>query len=99
MNLSKNQKIVLGLVGTAVAAGAVYYGYLHREEILSKVTELKEDIKKKKEELGEAGVEKIHKAVDSLIQVLDKYSSGELTASKDAEIERLRSEIAALKSC
>ena len=47
----------------------------------------------------EAGVEKIHKAVDSLIQVLDKYSSGELTASKDAEIERLRSEIAALKSC
>lgn len=95
-------KVGLALVGAVATAGMAYCAYLHRDDIASKIDDLKNDIINKKNELGEAGHKKIGIIVDSMINALEKYASSERSA-EDAvrhndEIQKLREEIASLKN-
>lgn len=92
--MQTKHKIGLGLFGIAAAAGLAYCAFLHKDDILSKIDELKKQLEAKKAQLGEAGAEKIAHIAESLITFLEKYNS----CSKEMTAEEIRAQIKDLET-
>lgn len=97
--MTNKEKLGLVVVGAITAAGLAYCAYSHKEEIYGKIEDLKNEITKKKTELGEVGREKISHIAHSLIAVIEKYadSNNEFNLkARGVEIEMLKKELAEL---
>lgn len=99
--METKHKIGLTILAGVATAGLAYCAYLHRDDITKKIEEVKEEIKKKKESLGEMGSKKMADIIDSLIVILERHASGKHTAEelieRDKQIEKLREEIRSLR--
>jgi hypothetical protein len=97
--MTREKKVGLAVLGAFAVAGLAYCAYSHKEEIYSKIQELKNEIANKKEELGEIGRDKISHIAHALIAIVEKYAGSNTEATlkeRDAEIQKLKSELAAL---
>ena len=99
--MEAKHKIGLALIGAVATAGIAYCAYLHKDDITAKIDALKDEIIKKKNELGEAGSKRIADIIDKLVVLLEKHASGKHTAeelvARDNEITKLKEELEDLK--
>lgn len=99
--MTKEHKLGLVLVTVVATAGLAYCAYTHKEEIYNKIEDLKNEIAKKKSELGDKGRDKLNGIIQKVIHLLENQTgtSSEMDLrKKDIEIEMLKKELEALKA-